>query len=155
MSANAPLPPSVPGLPLVGGTLRFLKNGFAFVEEGARAHGPVFATNLFGKPTAIITGPDASGLFIDSSRVQRSGSMPPHSQTLFGGESLPLLDGDLHRDRKHLVMAAFTPEALAAYLPTLQKLVAEAFARWSGAGEVRLFGEFKRLSIQAICATVL
>src|SRR5262249_44303063 len=49
----------------------------------------------------------------------------------------------------------FTHDALASYLPVMQRLVAEAFERWSRAGELRLFDEFKRLSLEAICLTVL
>ena len=153
--AEAPLPPGDMGLPLVGQTLSALKNGFAFVEAGARRHGPIFKTSLFGRPTAIVTGPDASGLFIDATRVQRSEAMPPHIQTLFGGRSLPLLDGEEHRDRKQLIMAGFTREALQSYLPRMQALVGDAFARWSQAGEVRLVPELKRLSIETIASTVL
>jgi cytochrome P450 len=153
--ADAPLPPGNTGLPLLGETLTLLKNGFAFVEAGARKHGPIFKTNVFFRPTAVITGPNASGLFIDSSRVQRRGSMPHHIQTLFAGRSLPLLDGQEHRDRKRLVMAAFTREALASYLPTMQRLVAESIASWSSGAEVRLLEEFKRLSIETIAVTML
>ncbi|MEP6994305.1 MAG: hypothetical protein ABI968_07270 [Acidobacteriota bacterium] len=91
--AAAPLPPGDTGLPILGETLTLLKNGFAFVEAGARKHGPIFRTHVFFRPTAVITGPSASGLFIDSRRVQRKASMPGHIQTLFAGRSLPLLDG--------------------------------------------------------------
>ena len=98
--AGAPLPPGDMGLPVLGETLTALKNGFAFVEAGARRHGPIFKTNLFGRKTAVITGPEASALFIDSSRVERSGAMPPHIETLFAGRSLPLLDGEEHRRSK-------------------------------------------------------
>ena len=132
-----------------------LKNGFAFVEAGARKHGPIFKTNVFFRPTAVITGPSASGLFIDPSRVQRSGAMPDHIQTLFAGRSLPLLDGAEHRDRKRLVMAAFTREALASYLPVMQKLVSESIAQWSAGGELRLLDEFQRLAIETIAVTML
>jgi retinoid hydroxylase len=149
------IPPGDASLPILGDTLKFLKNGFAYVEAGAKKHGPIFRTKIFGRPTAVIVGPDASGLFIDGSRVQRSGAMPPHIQTLFGGESLPLLDGDAHRDRKRLVMAGFTREALAVYLPAMQALVAESVRQWAGRPEVRLFDEFKRLSTETICRTVL
>jgi retinoid hydroxylase len=121
--AGAPLPPGETDLPILGETLTLLKNGFSFVEAGARGYGPIFKTNVFGRATAVVTGPNASALFIDPSRVQRSGSMPAHIQTLFAGRSLPLLDGEEHRDRKHFVMAAFTREALASYLPTMQRLV--------------------------------
>jgi cytochrome P450 len=155
LMAGAPLPPGDTGLPILGKTLTALRDGFAFVEAGARKHGPIFKTNLFGRVTAVITGPDASGLFIDASRVQRSGAMPPHIETLFAGRSLPLLDGQEHSDRKRLVMAGFSREALASYLPTMQKLVSECLGKWSAGGEVRLFDEFKRLSIEAIAVTVL
>ena len=121
-----PLPPGNTGLPVLGETLSALKNGFAFVEAGARRHGPIFKTNLFGRETAVITGPEASALFIDSARVQRAGAMPPHIETLFAGRSLPLLDGEEHRDRKYFVMAGFTREALASYLPVMQKLSASS-----------------------------
>ena len=150
------LPPGDgPGLPFLGQTLTMLKNGFAFVEEGARRHGPIFQAKVFGKPTAIVSGPDASELFIDPDRVQRAGGMPPHIEALFGGRALPLLDGQEHRDRKRLVMAAFTEEALAAYLPAMQKLVADSAAGWSGDGERRLLEELKRLAIEAVMVTML
>lgn len=152
---GAPLPPGQTGLPILGETLTLLKNGFAFVEAGARKHGPIFKTNVFGRTTAVITGPNASGLFIDSGRVQRSGSMPAHIQTLFAGRSLPLLDGEEHRDRKHFVNAAFTREALASYLPAMQRLVGESVRHWSESGEVRLFDEFRRLAIETIAVTML
>ena len=155
LSSPAPLPPGKMGLPLLGETLEALKNGFAFVEEGARRHGPIFKTSLFGRKTVVVTGPEASALFVDSSRVERSGAMPPHIQTLFAGKSLPLLDGQEHRDRKHLVLAAFTREALASYVPVMQKLVAESLERWSAQGEVRLVPEFKQLAIETIAATIL
>ena len=152
--SSAPLPPGDTGLPILGQTLTLLKNGFAFVEAGAREHGPIFKTHLFGRATAVITGPEASGLFIDASRVQREGSMPSHIETLFAGRSLPLLDGDEHRDRKRLVMAGFTREALVSFLPVMQRLVSESVGRWSAGAEVRLLDEFKRLAIETIAATV-
>ena len=154
-SSTAPLPPGKMGLPLLGETLGALKNGFAFVEAGAQRHGPIFKTSLFGRKTAVITGPEASALFIDSSRVQRSGAMPPHIQTLFAGMTLPALDGDEHRDRKRLVMAAFTREALASYLPVVQKLVGSSFQGWLERGELRLVPELKQLAIETIAATIL
>ena len=52
------LPPGDgPGLPILGQTLTMLKNGFAFVEEGARRHGPIFRARVFGSGT---TSPSTS-----------------------------------------------------------------------------------------------
>jgi cytochrome P450 len=153
--AGASLPPGRMGLPFSGEVTDFLADGFGFVEARTQRLGPVFKTKILGRPTAVIVGPDAAGQFIDESKVQREGAMLPHVQTLFGGRSLPVLDGEEHRERKAFVMAAFTRDALAGYLPEMQGQVDAAIARWATAGEVRWLDGFKRLALEAICATIL
>jgi len=75
---------------------------------------------------------------------------------LFGGPAiLPVMDGAEHRQRKQLLMAAYTREAIASYFPTLQRLVASALARWSAGGERALLPELKLLAIEGICNNVL
>ena len=150
----APLPPGGTGLPLLGETLPFLKDGFGFVASRTARHGPIWQTQIHGRRTAVLVGPDASGRFIDS-EVQRAGAMPPHVQELFGGSSLPLLDGDPHLSRKTFILQAFTREALAAYLPVIERMVGEALERWAGQEEIVWIPELKRLSIEVICATVM
>jgi cytochrome P450 len=151
-----PLPPGSNGLPLLGETLRFLRDGFGFVEERARRHGPIFRTHILGRPTAVITGPDATALFIDARKVQREGAMPANIQLLFGGRALPVLDGDVHRERKHFIMAAFSHDAITSYLPVLQRITAEHFKRWTATrGAIRWADELERLSLEAIGETVM
>jgi cytochrome P450 len=151
-----PLPPGRFGLPFIGEMPLILRDAYGFVEERARRHGPIFRTRMLGRPTAVITGPDANGKFIDADDVQRADAMPAHVQALFGGRGvLPLLDGEPHRTRKHLIMSGFTREAMAGYLPQLQQLVSDSLARWSAAGELRWLEPLKRLAVEAICAPVI
>ena len=151
--STAPLPPGRGGLPLLGETLAFAKNPFRFLDERLAAHGRIFRTNVLGRKTVVVAGPEAAGRFIDGSVVMREGSMPPHVQELFGGRSLPLLDGDVHAARKRIVLQAFTREAMAAYLPVIESTIERYFAAWSGAGEIRWLDEMKRLAIEVICTT--
>ena len=151
----APLPPGRNGLPLLGETLAFAKNPFRFIEERLAAHGRVFRTIVLGRTTVVLAGPEAAARFIDPGVIMREGSMPPHVQELFGGRSLPLLDGDVHGARKKLVLQAFTREAMTAYLPALQQSVERSCERWSSAGEIPWLDELKRLSIEVICTTVI
>jgi retinoid hydroxylase len=151
--STAPLPPGRGGLPLLGETLAFAKNPFRFLDERLAAHGRIFRTNVLGRKTVVVAGPEAVGRFIDGSVVMREGSMPPHVQELFGGRSLPLLDGDVHAARKNIVLQAFTREAMAAYLPIIQGTIERSFAAWSGVGEIRWLEEMKRLAIEVICTT--
>ncbi len=153
--SDAPLPPGRAGLPFLGETLDFLEDGFDFVEARTRRHGPIFRTRILGRDTAVIVGPDAAGRFIDESKVQREGATPAHIQVLFGGRSLPVLDGDEHRERKAFVMSAFTREALEAYFPEIQRHVAAAFASWVSAGEIAWLPALKRLALETICATIM
>jgi cytochrome P450 len=152
------------GLPFLGQTLSLLRDPFGFIEAGARRFGPVFRTRLLGRPTAVITGPDATGKFIDEADIQREGAMPANIQMLFGGRALPVMDGAEHHARKRAIMAAFAPEALDAYVPKVTAVVRAALARLAQAssapsaplgGEARAVGELRRMAIEAITSTML
>lgn len=154
-TTEAPAPAGNDGLPLLGETMSFAKNPFRFMEERLARHGRIFRTNVLGRKTAVIAGPEAAGRLIDSDVIMREGSMPPHVQELFGGRSLPLLDGEIHSARKKIVNAAFNRPAITAYLPIIQQTVERYFRLWPGRGEIRWLDEMKRLSIEVICTTVL
>lgn len=154
-TTESPRPPGNDGLPLVGETLSFAKNPFGFIEQRLAKHGRIFRSNVLGRKTAVLAGPEATAHFIDPNVVMREGAMPPHVQELFGGRSLPLLDGEVHLGRKKLVNAAFNRPALAAYLPIVQQTVERYFRTWAEAGEIRWLDEMKALSIEVICMTVV
>ncbi len=149
------LPPGSPGLPLLGETLDFSRNGFSFVDDRLKKHGRIFRTRILGRDTIVISGPDSCVPFLDGDKLQRSASMPPHVQALFAGRSLPLLDGDLHRERKRGVLRALDAAALATYLPTMERKVAAALARWSDSPQLRLVDACKRLALETICENIL
>lgn len=149
------LPPGSDGAPLLGETLSFAKNPFRFIEERLASHGRIFRSHVLGRKTVVVAGAEAVGRFIDGNVVMREGSMPPHVQELFGGRSLPLLDGEVHSARKQLVNQAFTRPAIAAYLVVMQGAVERYFKEWSVAGEIRWLDELKRLSIEVICTSIM
>ncbi|MEA2165973.1 MAG: retinoid hydroxylase [Thermoanaerobaculia bacterium] len=154
-TTEAPAPAGSDGLPLLGETMSFAKNPFRFMEERLARHGRIFRTNVLGRKTAVIARPEAAGRLIDSDVIMREGSMPPHVQALFGGRSLPLLDGEIHSARKKLVNAAFNRAAITAYLPIIQQTMERYFRVWPGRGEIRWLDEMKRLSIEVICTTIM
>jgi cytochrome P450 len=153
---TAPLPPGSSGFPLLGETLTFLRDGFGFIDERLRRHGPVFRTHLLGRTAVVMAGPEACRAFIDPDHVERAGSMPPNVREIFGGTSLPLLDGAPHLARKKLVLAGFGPAALARYAPAVQARVEALFRRFAeAAGAVTLAPELKRLMIELIAENVM
>ncbi len=153
-SSPSPLPPGRTGLPLLGETLAFARDGFGFVARRRAQYGPIFRTSLLGRRAVVLSGPDAVGEFIDPDKIVRAGSMPPHIEAIFGGPSLPLLDGAVHAARKRAVLAAFAPEALASYLPDVRRIVEDSAARWAGPGTFGWLAEMKRLALETICSCV-
>jgi cytochrome P450 len=157
MAAANPLPPGSSGLPLVGETLAFVNNPFAFVHERRARFGDVFRTSILGKPTVFIAGPARTGLWLDETRIQRAGAMPANLLALFGGDAdiVPLLDGAAHAQRKRSLLAAFSAEAVASYLPGLQGRIEVLLAHWLAAGQGPVTAELKTLAIESLAGAIL
>ncbi len=155
MPAPEKLPPGSSGLPLLGETLPFISDMFGFIRGRTERYGAVFRSNILGHPTAFISGPEVTDQWLDENKIQRADSFPAPVRQLFGGPGiLPLMDGAEHRQRKELLMAAFTREALASYLPGLQQIIESTLARWGTGVERPLLPELKLLAVQGICANV-
>jgi cytochrome P450 len=153
--ASTGLPPGSTGLPLIGETLAFIKDGFSFISSRIATHGPVFRTRLFGKDAVVMAGPEASAWWADGTRFVRKGATPDFIRRLLGGETLLFIDAEQHRARKQQVLAALTREAITAYLPDMQGSIEAALARLAGAGEVAFVPAARRLAIEVICRTTL
>lgn len=130
MSTN--LPPGSEGLPLLGETLSFARDPFLFFAERAERHGPVFRTNLLGRKTICLSGPEAFECSTRDELFQRQGASPASWQELLSPGAVPFLDGDAHRIRKRLLLQAVGPKALPNFLPTLVQLVDAALERAAG-----------------------
>lgn len=150
-TTTPPLPPGSAGLPGLGETLPFTRDTFAFIEERRARYGRVFRTNLLGRDTAMLIGPEPLAAFYDPANVERAGANPPSVQLLFGGSNvINALDGTVHAQRRRAVCGALSRDAVEAYLPTLSRYLDAGFARWTAAGEIRWNDELKRLVIEAL-----
>src|SRR5512134_2000938 len=87
LAAANPLPPGSNGLPLLGETLAFASNPFAFVSQRRARFGDVFRTHLVGKPTVFIAGPKHVGTWLVATKIEREGAMPANLLALFGGSA--------------------------------------------------------------------
>ncbi len=147
------MPPGNLGLPWLGETLAFATNGFAFVDRRVAQYGPVFKTRLLGRNTIVLSGAEGCRAFLDPQRCSRARPLP-NIRELFGGASLPMLDGAEHLARKQAVLAGFERRLLKSYLATMQPMIEKAIAGWIERGELALLDELKRLAMEVIFANV-
>jgi cytochrome P450 len=156
MAVANPLPPGSYGLPLLGETLAFASNPFAFIRQRRARFGDVFRTSILGKPTVFIAGPARTEVWLDQTKVQREGAMPANLMALFGGDPdiVPLLDGEAHAQRKRILLAAFSGEAIAGYLPGLQSRIEALLAAWLANRQGSVTAELKTLAIQSLAGAI-
>lgn len=134
------------GLPLLGETLPFLKDPFEFELVRTHKHGPVWKTRILGSTVVFFAGPKAFSFFTDPHNFTRDNASPPHMRTLLRPDAVPFIDGQRHRIRKRLLLAAFAPTAMASYVPKLEALITQYATTWAAAGEIRLADELSRLA---------
>jgi retinoid hydroxylase len=152
-----PLPPGAMGLPLLGETLAFLQNPFAFLEERQRRHGDVWKSRLLGRRIVFLSGIEGASAFFDDDNISRADAHPFPLVDLFGGVNMEMYDGPRHRALKTMAIDAFDHGAIARYLPDMQGLLAGALERLatSDGGAFSAVEELRKLAIEALCLNVL
>ncbi len=156
MAATNRSPPGSNGLPLLGETLAFANNPFAFIHQRHARHGDVFRTSILGSPTVFFVGPKLAETYLDPTNIQREGAMPANIMALFGGnpDIVPLLDGEAHAQRKQSLLAAFSREAVAGYLPEIQSRIETLLAKWLANGEGPVTADLKTLAIESLSGAI-
>lgn len=161
MAANVPglrglmtrgSPPGSLGLPVIGESLSY-RNGHRFFEKRSATYGPVFKTHVLFRPTVCFVGPEAFTFFSTQPYFNRRGANPWSIRNLLNQRSLPLIDGAEHAQMRGLVLQAFSPPNVGAYLQTIERLTLKCLERWERMGSFSWVAEYKKLSAD-ICAAL-
>ncbi|MFY0574839.1 cytochrome P450 [Cystobacter fuscus] len=128
---NLPLPPGRMGLPLLGETLEFLRSSGAFAARRRRLYGPVFRSHVLGSPTAFLLGPDAIQWIFAGEGKYLKNRWTPGVRRLLGANSLSLLEGEEHLDRRRLLAPHFSYATMRGFVPAIESLATRHFERWA------------------------
>ncbi len=144
---SSQLPPGNFGLPVLGESIGFLVDPYIFVKERYQKYGSIFKTNILGRPTVVMAGPEAVE-FVLASHMEhfswREGWPDNFKQLL--GESLFLQDGEEHRKNRRLMMPALHGPALTNYIATMEEITHSYLKKWENKQEFTWFNEFKQLT---------
>jgi cytochrome P450 len=163
MSATpfAPAPPGsgllpVPGdrgLPLLGRTVRALRDPAGMANERYARYGPVSWTSMFGARVVQLLGPDATGAaLVNRDKAFSNGEGWGHFIEKFFPRGLMLLDFGEHHQHRRIMQQAFTRDRLLSYLDQLHPAVEQGLRGWRPAGSVRLYPAFKQLTLDLAMA---
>jgi cytochrome P450 len=115
----------------------------------------VFRSRFLSEDVIVLAGPEGWAHFGDPASVTREQAQFPFIRRLLGGKNMGMVDGTEHRMVRSLVATAFTDEALAAYMPTMQALVHDALRLWAQEGEAAWIDGLQRLTLRTISATMV
>jgi cytochrome P450 len=133
------------GMPFVGEALSFLKDPFAFSLSRTKRHGNVWKTKILSDKVVFFAGPEAFSFFMNDDHFTRENGSPKFLQELLHPDAVPFLDGERHKTRKRLLLAAFTDEALASYLPSVFAVFERFAKRWADGAEHAVGHELPQL----------
>ena len=140
--------PGAPGLPLLGHTLRWLREPIATPVSMYEAFGDVFRYPIFFDHPIVFAHPDALGeIFGDegSDLSTAAGWYPFFGPMLPGG--LLLRDHQDHHHHRGLMQAAFTSAALRSYVEVMTPRIAAIVDAWRARERLLAYPSFKALTL--------
>ncbi len=146
MTANKtfslPLPPGSLGLPFIGESIAFF-NDLDFIDKRQKKYGSTFKTNIFARPTIVMSGAEANRFLFSNENKYFSATWPASTKILLGKNSLSVIGGAIHTQRRKLMFQAFQPRALASYLPTIESITTTYLEKWNRVGTLTWYPELR------------
>lgn len=150
MTAMA-LPPGSLGLPWIGESIPFVRDPVAFLRSRHERYGPVFKTRIEGKLMLCFAGAEGLRFFYDPRYFTRAGASLVQLTDLLHPDAVAFLDRcPRHAARRALIMQAYAEDALAGYLPIIDRTVCRYLQRWETLGSFAWLPELKAMCFDIV-----
>lgn len=154
-TSSLPLPPGRLGLPWIGETLSFLRDSLGFTRERLRAHGPIFKSHLFGRPTVLMGGPEAMRFVFTNEKDKLVASWPKSTVALLGDGALSVQEGAAHLRLRKVLQHVFGHKQLTAHVPQMDRIATLHLERWARRGSFAWCPLLSGFTFHIACALVL
>ncbi|KAK1588640.1 hypothetical protein Q3G72_025429 [Acer saccharum] len=140
---NGKLPPGSMGLPLLGESIQFFTPNTSseippFIKKRMERYGPIFRTNVVGRPVVISTDSDLNYyIFQQEGRLFKSW-YPDTFTEIFGQQNVGSLHGFMYKYLKNMVLNLFGPESLKKMLSEVEQVACRKLQGWSSQSTIEL-----------------
>ena len=155
-SSPATLPPG-PQLPRSVQAALMLSRGPSFLAACRRRYGSVFTLRIAGFGTLVyVADPDIiKTVFAGDPSVFHAGEANTMLGGLLGDSSLLVIDEDVHRDRRRLMLAAFHRDAVAQQAGLMAEIAAANIAGWPVGETFAAAPKMSEITLEVILRTVI
>jgi len=148
-----------PGPPLPRWAQAALMLGFwpRFLAACRRRYGDIFTVRIASMGTIVyLADPDdIKTVFAGDPAVYHAGEANSVLAGILGETSVLVIDEDLHRDRRRLMMAPFGRDAVARQTPVMAEIAAESVADWPVGRDFAVGPRMSALTLEIILRTVI
>ncbi len=146
--------PGEDGWPLVGNTIRMLRDPVAFGHGMVAKYGPVYRNNAFGGRSVQMFGPEANELVLfDRDKIFSSEQGWGPVLNLLFPRGLMLMDFEKHRADRRTLSVAFKPEPMRLYADALNAGIAAQLPAWRG--DLLFYPRIKQLTLDLAATSFL
>jgi cytochrome P450 family 135 len=151
-----PLPPGPP-LPRSVQTVLMLRYWPRFVAACRRRYGSVFTLRIATLGTVVyLDDPaDIKTVFAGDPTTYHAGEANSVLAGFVGESSVLVIDEDLHRDRRRLMIAPFQRDAVARQAAVISEIAAANIARWPVGTEFPVAPKMSEITLEVILRTVI
>lgn len=147
--------PGEDGLPIIGSTLKLIKDPISFGRGMFEKYGSVYRTYNFGKDNVTLLGADATELvlFNKDKIFSSEQGWGPVLNNLFP-RGLMLMDFERHRADRKALSVAFKPGPMKHHCKVLNEGIAERVSEWTGTS-FEFYPAIKSLSLDTAASAIL
>jgi len=133
------------------------RHGPRFLAACRRRYGDVFTLRVAGLGTLVyLADPaDIKTVFAGDPRVFHAGEANSILSGLLGESSLLVIDEDVHRDRRRLMMPPFHRDAVARQAALMAEIAAENVAGWPVGTSFPVAPKMSEITLEVILRTVI
>lgn len=132
--STLPLPPGALGLPVLGETLEFLRSPSDFSAKREAQHGKIYLTNILGAKTIFMIGAAANHWVFTGEDKYLQNRWTHAVRRLFGPDTMIMLNGEQHRERRRIIMPPFKYESMSHFAPFIEAAGRQHLAQWAQQG---------------------
>ncbi|QFS89896.1 Putative cytochrome P450 120 [Mycobacterium sp. THAF192] len=134
-----------------------LSCGPQFIAACRQRYGTAFTLRVASMGTVVyLTDPaDIKTVFSGDPRVYHAGEANSMLRGLLGDTSVLVVDGDVHRDRRRLMLAPFARDAVAAQVDLIAQIAADNIAGWPRDRSFAAAPKMSEITLEVILRTVI
>jgi cytochrome P450 len=128
-----------------------------FITACHRRYGPIFTLRIAPMGTLVyLADPNhIKTVFAGDPAVYHAGEANAMLTGLLGPTSVLLIDDDVHRDRRRLMLPPFQRDAVARQTPVMAQAAADSIADWPVGVEFAVAPKMAQITLEVILRTVI